>query len=107
MWNPFRRLGESDKSRLRRLERTVDDLAADVTLTSERLVKLDARMRGRARRALAEADVGEAAEGQGDGLGLSREPLSPVQPEQLDGEDRSSTRERLRALARQKFGRAG
>ena len=56
MWNPFRTLSESDRSRLHRLENTVDELAGDVTLAQERLVRLDARLRARARRALDASD---------------------------------------------------
>lgn len=77
--------------RLRRLERLVDDLSSDVTLTSERLVRLDARMRARARKTLQETpEEDERLEPQ----------LADVPA--VNGDERGSIREQLRNRARQR-----
>lgn len=105
MWNWLRTLTESDKRRLRKLERLTDDLAADVTLLTERVVRSEARLRARARRAL-ESEPTPPEPGQGDDVGLPGVALQGgVQPEQLNGEaDRTATREVLRERFRAKFG---
>lgn len=106
MWNWLRTpISESALKRIRNLERTVDDLAADVTLTSERLVRLEARLRARARKQLADAppdgdldsDVdrpsARAAAGEAAATADGR-------PALVEGDDRSSMREQLRNNAR-------
>jgi hypothetical protein len=105
MWNPFRtRLTETDRQRIRRLERTTDDLVNDVALFTERFTKLNARLLGRARKAAA---VGESVDGDaggpGDVLQPDRvDPESVPRVELVDGQDRSRMRESLRDLARQR-----
>lgn len=108
MWNWLRTLAESDKKRLRRLERLTDDLSADVNLLQERVVRSEARQRARSRRAL-EREPGDAELRPGDDVDPGGVDLTPVlQPEQLtENGDRSSIRETLRARARAKFGRMG
>lgn len=111
MLNWLRTLTESDKRRLRRLERVTDDLAADVTLLTERVVRSEARQRARARRAL-EREPGDSELRPGDDVDSGGvDSAAVLQPEQLsaaerDG-DRSTIRESLRARARAKFGRLG
>jgi hypothetical protein len=70
MWNPFKRLVESDRRRLARIERELSECTDQVTLVSERLVRLDARLRKRSNRALVDStaaadDAGDSASGDG------------------------------------------
>jgi len=73
------------------LERIVDDLSSDVTLTSERQVRMEARLRARARKSLQETPE-----------------LDEVEPTQLadmattNGDERTTIREQLRNRARQR-----
>lgn len=106
MLNWFRTLTESDKRRLRRLERLVDDLSADVGLLQERVVRSEARQRARSRRQLETSDTEGQPVGSADDVGPGHvDPQAQPGPEQLNGEDRTVTRETLRARFNAKFGR--
>lgn len=107
MWNWLRTLTETDIRRLRRLERLTDDLSADVGLLTERVVRSEARQRARARRQLEASDTAPAElVGSGDGVDVSHlTPEADAGAEQLNGDDRTPTRELLRARFNAKFGK--
>jgi len=89
VWNPFRTFRESDSKRLRRLEILVDELGGDVALAQERLVKLDARLRARARRAIDATDDSDV-------------PEQPGKPELVPPTKSVYSKDELRQMARAK-----
>ena len=96
----LKRLTEPERAILRRIERDHNELSDHLTLVSERLVRLDARLRKRSNRALAESDDGAADPG---GAGDRPAPAGdlplvggPPAPEV------SFTKEQLRGFARER-----
>jgi hypothetical protein len=107
MWNPFHRLVESDRRRLARIERELSECTDQVTLVSERLIRLDARLRKRSNRALIDSapaadDAGDSASGDGAPQFLPR----LVEPAEAATEVAESppmfTKEQLRDAARRR-----
>jgi hypothetical protein len=98
VWNPWRRLTLSQAKRLAELERIVyDDLAPTTEITAKRLVRLEAKLRQRARAELERADEA-GADPSGDPSTFS---VAPQRAESVtDESDRSSTRDALRQRAR-------
>jgi hypothetical protein len=85
MWNPFRKLSTTDAARLRKLENEMLEVSDTATLCLERITRLDARIRGRARKAAREEeDVAEEIVSQ------------PVLPSS------KFTKDQLRAFAQQR-----
>lgn len=101
MFGWLRRLTESDRRILRRIQRDQSDLADHVTLLSERLIRLDARLRKRASRGLEQL----ADDGASDGVGPAALPsgahdLPRLQSGEATAETVTYTKEQLRDFAR-------
>lgn len=99
----LRGLTESDRRILRRIQRDHADLSDHVTLLSERLVRLDARNRKRASRAL--ADLGD--DRAGDEMGAAVLADSPVGLAHDSGRQEGApevtySKEQLRDLGRER-----
>jgi hypothetical protein len=101
VWNPFKTLTERDSTRLRRLERTVEDLSDDVEKVLMLSGRVNARLRQRARRALDNGEDGTPEEGPTES--------TFVLPEAPSGKDLALsstplyTKDQMRAFARSRF----
>ena len=100
MFGWFRGLRESDRRILKRLERDYTDLSADVTLVSERLIRLDARLRKRASRGLELISDDGSSDRSGE-AGYSAPAGDPARMADIEGHSEvSMTKEQLRDIAR-------
>jgi hypothetical protein len=106
VWNPFKTLSERDSARLRQLERVCHNLSADIDECLTAVDRIDARLRTRAARAARSRDV-SADSVVGDEpdfvmptrVGAEESDSSMTQRPLVEG---VSSKERLRALARQR-----
>ena len=95
MWNPWKKLTDTDAARLRRVEARLLSVEDDVTKSLVFCEKINARLRVRARRAADEADQ-EEEESRGDASAPTLSlPAAPTEAHRM-------TREELMTRARAK-----
>lgn len=104
MWNPFRTLTERDSARLRKVERQIDDLTADIERCIAQVDRLNARLRTRAYRADRSSDISDdRIDGDGPDFVMPTpvgEVASSDQISVTHSQGPSMSKEELRARAR-------